>query len=185
MIFSSLDEWALTMAGGALTRFLLWVLSRPTLMALGIFWGGEAEPQKDSLLVTGTRYQPPCKPGVSLRELRNGLVGPSPAVLSLAPTLVPILDSYYHKPVCTVLSPVQLPKENCQPQIQQGLYKNYANRNTTVCGSQAILGARGHPPHLYCLHGLRNQGDSAFVARVETWKPAAALSASSESRISS
>ena len=48
MIFSSLDELALTMAGGALTRFLPWVLSRPTIMALGIFWGGETEPQKDS-----------------------------------------------------------------------------------------------------------------------------------------
>jgi hypothetical protein len=48
MIFSSLDEQALTMAGGALTLFLPWVLSRPTVMALGIFWGGEAEPQKDS-----------------------------------------------------------------------------------------------------------------------------------------
>jgi hypothetical protein len=44
MIFSSLDEWALTMAGGALTRFLPWVLSGPTIMALGIFWGGEGEP---------------------------------------------------------------------------------------------------------------------------------------------
>jgi hypothetical protein len=44
MIFSSLDEQALTMAGGALTQFLPWVLSQPTIMALGIFWGGEAEP---------------------------------------------------------------------------------------------------------------------------------------------
>jgi hypothetical protein len=48
MIFSSLDEWALPWPRGALTRFLPWVLSRPTIMALGIFWGGEAEPQKDS-----------------------------------------------------------------------------------------------------------------------------------------
>jgi hypothetical protein len=44
MIFSSKDEWVLTMAGGILTRFLPWVLSRPTIMALGIFWVGEAEP---------------------------------------------------------------------------------------------------------------------------------------------
>jgi hypothetical protein len=48
MIFSSLDEWALTMARGVLTRFLPRVLSQPTIMALGIFWGEEAEPQKDS-----------------------------------------------------------------------------------------------------------------------------------------
>jgi hypothetical protein len=68
------------------------------------------------------RYQPLCKPGVSLRELRNGLIGPSPAVLSLVPMLVPILNLYYHESVCTVLSPVQLPKDNCQPQIQQGLW---------------------------------------------------------------
>jgi hypothetical protein len=44
MLFSSLDEWALTMAEGALTRFLPWVLSQPTIMALGIFGGEEAEP---------------------------------------------------------------------------------------------------------------------------------------------
>jgi hypothetical protein len=44
MIFSSLNEWALTMAGGALTRFLLWLLSQPTLMVLDIFGGEEAEP---------------------------------------------------------------------------------------------------------------------------------------------
>jgi hypothetical protein len=48
MIFSSLDERALTMAGGALSRFLPWVLSQPTIMALGIFSGQEAESQKDS-----------------------------------------------------------------------------------------------------------------------------------------
>jgi hypothetical protein len=47
------------------------------------------------LVVTGTRYQPPCKPGVSLRELRNSLVGPSLAMLSLIPTLVPILGCPY------------------------------------------------------------------------------------------
>jgi hypothetical protein len=44
MIFSSIDEWALNVAWGKLTQFLPWVLSQPTLMALGIFWGGEAEP---------------------------------------------------------------------------------------------------------------------------------------------
>jgi hypothetical protein len=63
--------------------------------------------------------------------------------------------------------------------------KNYASCNTTICGSQAILGAGGHSPHLYCLHGLRNQGDSAFVARVENWRPAIALSTSVEGRSSS
>jgi hypothetical protein len=75
------------------------------------------------LVVTGNRYQPLGKLGVSLRELRNSLVGPSTAVFSLIPTLVPILELYYHEPVCTLLSPVQLLKENCQPQLQQGLYK--------------------------------------------------------------
>jgi hypothetical protein len=74
MIFSSLDEWAFTMAGGILTQFLLWVLSRPTLVALGIFWGGEGRQslRKIFLNVTGTRYQPPSKLGVSHREPRNG-----------------------------------------------------------------------------------------------------------------
>jgi hypothetical protein len=32
MIFSSLNEWALTMAGGVLTWLFLWVLSQPTIM---------------------------------------------------------------------------------------------------------------------------------------------------------
>jgi hypothetical protein len=46
MIFSSVDEWAYPWLGGELTQFLPWVLSRPTLVALGIFWRGEAEPWK-------------------------------------------------------------------------------------------------------------------------------------------
>ena len=53
--------------------------------------------------------------------------------LSLEPMLMPILNSYYHKPVCTVLSPVQLPKENCQPQIQQGLYKIMGKKGQCFC----------------------------------------------------
>ena len=51
-------------------------------------------------------------------------------------------------------------------------HKNYANGNTTICGSEAILGAGGHSPNLYCLHGLRKQGDSVFAARAENWRPA-------------
>ena len=47
----------------------------------------------------------------------------------------PILDSYYHEPACTVLSTVHLLRENCQPQIQKGLYNNYATCNTTDFGS--------------------------------------------------
>ena len=135
MIFSSLDEWALTMAGGALTRFLLWVLSPPTIMALGIFGKGRQSLRKIFLVVIGTRYQPPSKPGVSLRELRNGQVSPSPAVHCLHPRWRPYCTLYYHKSACTVLSTVQLLKENCEPQIQQGLYKNYATCNTTIFGS--------------------------------------------------
>ena len=46
------------MAGGTLTRFLLWVLSQTHTVALGIFWGGEAEPLKKLLIVTEIRYQP-------------------------------------------------------------------------------------------------------------------------------
>ena len=54
------------------------------------------------------------KPGLSHRKLRNGQAGPSPAVpLHQA---MPILNLYNHKPVCTVLSAVQLLKENYQPQ---------------------------------------------------------------------
>jgi hypothetical protein len=41
----------------------------------------------------------------------------------LQPTLIPILDSFYQEPVCTGLNPMQLLKENCQPQVQQGLYQ--------------------------------------------------------------
>ena len=84
----------------------------PHLWLLVSFGEGRQSLRKIFLVVTGTRYQPPSKPGVSLRELRNGQVGPSPAVLSLGPTLVPILYSYYHEPACTVLSTVQLPREN-------------------------------------------------------------------------
>ena len=55
------------------------------------------------------------KPGLSHRKLRNGQAGPSLAVpLHQA---MPILNLYNHKPVCTVLSAVQLLKENYQPQI--------------------------------------------------------------------
>ena len=61
-------------------------------------------------------------------------------------------------------------------------YNNYANHNTTIFGSQAILRAGDHLLHLYCLHGLRNQGDSAFAAREENWRPAAALSVLVEGR---
>ena len=104
-------------------------------------------------------------------------------MLSLIPMLVSILYSYYHEPACTVLSTVQLPRENCQPQIQRGLYKIYATCNTTICGSQAILGAGGHLPHLYCPQsGLRNQGDLAFAARVENWRPAKGLSPSYQNK---
>jgi hypothetical protein len=107
MIVSSLDEWALTMAGGILTRFFPMVS----------FGEGRQSLRKIFLVVTGTRYQPLAKPGVSLREPRNGQVGPSPAVKFFAPTLVSILYLYYYESACTVLSTVQLPRENCQPQI--------------------------------------------------------------------
>jgi hypothetical protein len=85
MFSSFLHEGALTMAGGVLTRFFLWVLSPPTIMALGIFGKGRQSLRKIFLVVIGTRYQPPSKPGVSLRELRNGQVSPSPAVHCLHP----------------------------------------------------------------------------------------------------
>lgn len=43
--------------------------------------------------------------------------------LALTPMLVPTLDSFYPEPVCIGLNPMQLLKENYQPQVQQGLYQ--------------------------------------------------------------
>jgi hypothetical protein len=67
------------------------------------------------LVVTGIRNQPPSKSGVSHREPRNGQAGHSPAE-NLSTQAVPKLYSYDHESVCTVLSTVQLLKENCQLQ---------------------------------------------------------------------
>ena len=99
----------------------LGAVTDPHLWLLVSFGEGRQSLRKIFLVVTGTRYQPPSKLGVSLRELRNGLVRPSPAVLSLVPTLVPILNSFYQEPVCTGLNPMKLLKENHQPQVHQGL----------------------------------------------------------------
>ena len=57
----------------------------PHLWLLVSFGEGRQSLRKIYLLVIETRYQPPSKPGLSLRELRNGLFGPSPAILSLHP----------------------------------------------------------------------------------------------------
>jgi hypothetical protein len=116
MIFSSLDEWALTMAWGDIDQIPPVGCHVPHLWLLVSFGEVRQSLRKIFLVVTGTRYQPPSKPGVSHREPRNGRAGPSPAI-NFCTQAVPVLYSYDHKSVCTVLSTVQLLKENCQPQI--------------------------------------------------------------------
>ena len=115
MIFSSVDEWAFNLGlGGHGPDSSRGCCHDPHLWLLVSFGEGRQSLRKIFLVVTGTRYQPPSKPGVSHREPRNGQAGPSPAVpLHQA---MPILNLYDHKPVCTVLSAVQLLKENYQPQ---------------------------------------------------------------------
>jgi hypothetical protein len=44
MIFSSVDEWAFNLGLGGHGPDSSLLLSQPTPVALGIFWGGEAEP---------------------------------------------------------------------------------------------------------------------------------------------
>jgi hypothetical protein len=52
----------------------------PHLWLLVSFVEGRQSLRKIFLVVTGNRYQPQSKPGVSHREPRNGQAGPSPAV---------------------------------------------------------------------------------------------------------
>ena len=61
------------------------MLSRPTPVALGIFWGGEAEP-KIFLVFSQNLIPTSFKPGLSHRKLRNGQAGPSLGVSISAPS---------------------------------------------------------------------------------------------------
>ena len=80
MIFSSVDEWAFNLGlGGHGPDSSRGCCHRPTLVALGIFWGGEAEP-KIFLVFSQNLIPTSFKPGLSHRKLRNGQAGPSPAV---------------------------------------------------------------------------------------------------------
>ena len=117
MIFSSVDEWAFNLGlGGHWPDSSRGCCHDPHLWLLVSFGEGRQSLRKIFLVVTGNRYQPPSKPGVSHREPRNGQAGPSPTV-NFCTQAVLILYSYDHESVCTVLSTVQLLKENCQPQI--------------------------------------------------------------------
>jgi hypothetical protein len=112
MIFSSIDEWALTFAWGEIdpippvgavmthTCGSWYLLGRGGRALERYFW---LELELD------TKLYPNGEP-------RNGQAGPSPAV-NFCTQAVPILYSCDHESVCTVLSNVQLLKENCQPQI--------------------------------------------------------------------
>ena len=74
MIFSSVDEWAFNLGlGGHGPDSSRGYCHDPHLWFLVSFGEGRQSLRKILLVVTGTRYQPPSKQGVSLRELRNGL----------------------------------------------------------------------------------------------------------------
>ena len=115
MIFSSVDEWAFNLGlGGHGPDSSRGCCHDPHLWLLVSF--GEGRQSRKIFLIFSQNLIPTSfKPGLSHRKLRNGQAGPSPAVpLHQA---MPILNLYNHKPVCTVLSAVQLLKENYQPQI--------------------------------------------------------------------
>ena len=81
-IFSSVDEWAFNLGlGGHWPDSSCACCHDPHLWLLVSFGEGRQSLRKIFLVVTGTRYQPLSKPGVSHREPRNGQTGPSPAVV--------------------------------------------------------------------------------------------------------
>jgi hypothetical protein len=76
MIFSSVDEWAFNLGlGGNWPESSRGCCHNPHLWLLVSFGEGRQSLRKIFLVVTGNRYQPLSKPGISHWELRNGQAG--------------------------------------------------------------------------------------------------------------
>ena len=121
IVISSLDEWMLTSRGSI--DLIPLMSSINTHSHTSLYFVGRGGRTLEKSLGLGWKQIPTS---LQIRFVSRGIqwwsMWDRPLwCLALQPMLMPIVDSYYQKPVCTGLNRMQFLKENYQPQVQQGL----------------------------------------------------------------